>query len=221
MQTVFTNAAIVDATAPDPRPRHVLPAMCCPPCAARHVLIGDGIIRDLHARPVGAPDRLALDVRGRTLMPGLIDCHVNVVASLMNLAANAQLPDTTAVLRRLPILRGMLDRGFTTVRDCGGAPFALAEALEQDLAIGPRLIVCGKALSRTGGHADLRPRHDRFDSNRWHTNYGALGRVADGVDEVRRAARQDGAARRRRPRGGRRSAGGRGQSAQSLKINRT
>ena len=56
-------------------------------------------------------------------MPGLIDCHVHVVASMMNLAANAQLPDAMAVLRSLPIMRGMLDRGFTTVRDVGGAPY--------------------------------------------------------------------------------------------------
>ena len=44
------------------------------------MLIEDGIISDLAARPVAAPDRLVLDLKGRTLMPGLIDCHVHVVA---------------------------------------------------------------------------------------------------------------------------------------------
>ena len=176
-QILFSNARIVDATRAEP--------------VEGHVLIEDGMIRDLAARPVAAPNRLVIDLKGRTLMPGLIDCHVHVVASMMNLGANAQLPDAMAVLRALPIMKGMLDRGFTTVRDVGGAPFALSEAVAQNLAVGPRLVVCGKALSKTGGHADLRPRNDWHDAHRWHRNFGALGRIADGVDEVRRAARQE------------------------------
>jgi imidazolonepropionase-like amidohydrolase len=177
MQVLFTNARIVDATGAAPR--------------EGHVLVEDGTIRDVTARPVAAPDRLVLDLRGRTLMPGLIDCHVHVVASMMNLGACAQLPDALAVLRSLPIMKGMLDRGFTTVRDAGGAPYALAQAVEQGLAVGPRLIVCGKALSKTGGHVDFRARHDATDPHRLETRFAALGRVADGEDEVRRACRQE------------------------------
>ncbi len=177
MQTLFLNAAITDATQREPR--------------EGHVLIEDGMIRDTEARPGSAENREVIDLRGRTLMPGLIDCHVHVVASTMNLTLNAQLPDAMAVLRSLPIMRGMLDRGFTTVRDVGGAPYALAEAVEQGLAPAPRLVVCGKALSKTGGHTDGRPRYDTHDPTRWARNFGALGRVADGVDEVRRACRQE------------------------------
>ncbi len=177
MQVLLKDARIVDATRTEP--------------LQGHVLVEDGVIRDLQARPVAAPDRTVLDLRGRTLMPGLIDCHVHVVAHQMNLGANGQVPDALAVLRSLPILRGMLDRGFTTVRDVGGAPASLAEGIEAGLVPGPRLIVCGKALSKTGGHADMRPRHDVHDPNRWSRNFGALGRVADGVDAVRRACRQE------------------------------
>jgi imidazolonepropionase-like amidohydrolase len=177
MQTLFLNAAITDATQREPR--------------EGHVLVEDGVIRDTEARPGAAADREVIDLRGRTLMPGLIDCHVHVVASMMNLTMNAQLPDAMAVLRSLPIMRGMLDRGFTTVRDVGGAPYALAEAVEQGLAPAPRLVVCGKAISKTGGHTDSRPRYDTYDATRWGRNFGALGRVADGVDEVRRACRQE------------------------------
>lgn len=175
MQTLFANATIVEA-------------------AGRregHVLVEDGVIRDVEARPVHAEGRQVIDLAGRTLMPGLIDCHVHVVASMMNLAANAQLPDALAVLRSLPILRGMLDRGFTTVRDVGGAPYALAQAVDQGLAVGPRLVVCGKAVSKTGGHVDMRPRYDAHDPHRWEDRFGAMGRIADGVDEVRRACRQE------------------------------
>ena len=177
MQTLFTNARILDPAAPE--------------MVEGNVLVEGGVIRDLQARAVAAPERRMIDLRGRTLMPGLIDCHVHVVAHQMNLAANSQAPDALAVLRSLPILRGMLDRGFTTVRDVGGAPFSLAEAIEEGLAPGPRLVVCGKALSKTGGHTDLRPRHDTHDPHRWVRNFGALGRVADGVDEIRRACRQE------------------------------
>ncbi len=177
MQTLFLNAVITDATQREPR--------------EGHVLVEDGVIRDTEARPGAADGREVIDLRGRTLMPGLIDCHVHVVASMMNLTMNAQLPDAMAVLRSLPIMRGMLDRGFTTVRDVGGAPYALAEAVEQGLAPAPRLVVCGKAISKTGGHTDSRPRYDIHDAMRWGRNFGALGRVADGVDEVRRACRQE------------------------------
>jgi imidazolonepropionase-like amidohydrolase len=177
MQTLFLNASIVDATASTPR--------------VGNVLVEDGVIRDIEAKSGAAENRQVIDLHGKTLMPGLIDCHVHVVASMLNIAMNAQLPDAMAVLRSLPILKGMLARGFTTVRDLGGAPFALAEAIEQGLAEGPRLIVCGKGLSKTGGHGDARSRNDTYDPNRWRNNFGALGRIADGVDEVRIACRQE------------------------------
>ena len=176
MQTLFTNATIVDATAPEPR--------------HGDLLVEDGVIRDLNAESA-SPEAQVIDLRGRTLMPGLIDCHVHVMASMMDLAANAQLPAATAVLRAAPILKGMLARGFTTVRDVAGASYALAECIAEGLVAGPRLIVCGKALSKTGGHSDMRPRTAAGDPNPWSANPGALGRVADGVDEVRRACRQE------------------------------
>ncbi len=175
MRTLLRNARIVDATLPEPR--------------AGNVLVEDGVIRDVNAKtPAG--DCAVIDAGEWTLMPGLIDCHVHVVASLMDLAANAELPAPLAVLRTVPILKGMLERGFTTVRDLGGAPYALAEAIAQGLTPGPRLFVCGKALSKTGGHSDARPRYDARDANRWAGNFGALGRIADGVHEVRRACRE-------------------------------
>jgi imidazolonepropionase-like amidohydrolase len=176
MQILLTNALVVDAIAASPRIANVLV---------------EGVIREVDARPIGGADRQVIDLRGRTPIPGLIDCHVHVVASMLDLAANAQLPDTLAILRSLPILRGMLERGFTTVRDVGGAPHALAQALKHGLAAGPRLIVCGKALSKTGGHVDLRPRHDTHDPYRWRRSFGALGRVADSPDGVRLAAREE------------------------------
>jgi imidazolonepropionase-like amidohydrolase len=175
MQILLQNATLVDAVAPEPR--------------EGHLLVEDGLIRDLNATSF-SPDCQVIDVRGRTVLPGLIDSHVHVMASMMNLTLNAQLPAATAILRAVPILKGMLERGFTTVRDTGGAHPSLAEAIADGLTPGPRLFTCGKALSKTGGHSDARPRHDTWDPNRWSANAGALGRIADGIDEVRLACRQ-------------------------------
>lgn len=175
MQILLENATLVDAAWSEPR--------------EGAVLVEDGVIRDLEAKPT-AHDCQRIDLRGRTLLPGLIDSHVHVMASMMDLTASAQLPAPLAVLRAVPILKGMLERGFTTVRDTGGAHPALGEAIAQGLTPGPRLFACGKALSKTGGHSDARPRYDTHDPNRWSTNAGALGRIADGIEQVRLACRQ-------------------------------
>ncbi len=176
MQTLLINATLIDCVS-EPR--------------FGSILIEDGLIREIDAK--ASPQRACqvIDVKGRTVIPGLIDCHVHVVASMMDLAQNAQLPAPLAVFRSARILKGMLERGFTTVRDVGGASFALAESIAQGLIPGPRLIVCGKALSKTGGHSDSRLRYDISDPNRWSDNVGSLGRIADGVDEVRRACRRE------------------------------
>jgi imidazolonepropionase-like amidohydrolase len=135
-----------------------------------------------------------VDCGGRTLMPGLIDLHVHVTAVRMDLAAQACMPNVFVMLRALPILQGMLERGFTTVRDAGGAEPALAAAIEQGLAPGPRLFVSGRALSQTGGHGDFRPRSDHLppvDSCACGFRIGAVARVVDGVDAVRKAVREE------------------------------
>ncbi len=177
MQTLLTNARILDPASAEP--------------VEGHVLVEDGIIRDLRARPIAAPDRMVIDLRGRTLMPGLIDCHVHVVAHQMDLAANsagagrARRPALAAGDARhaRPRLHHRARRGRRPVQPGAGGGRGPRPR--------PRLVVCGKALSKTGGHADLRPRHDTHDPNRNSRNFGALGRVADGADAVRRACRQE------------------------------
>ena len=84
----------------------------------------------------------------------------------------------------------MLQRGFTTVRDLGGADLGLVQAVEEGLIDGPRLIICGKALSPTGGHGDFRARSDDRDGD-FHERAGAMSRIVDGVDALRRACREE------------------------------
>jgi imidazolonepropionase-like amidohydrolase len=96
-----------------------------------------------------------------------------------------------ATLRALPIMKGMLMRGFTTVRDAGGGDWNLAEATRTDMVEGPRIFAAGRALSQTGGHGDGRPRSDVIEPCGCSSRVGALARVVDGVDNVRLAVREE------------------------------
>lgn len=128
-----------------------------------------------------------VDLQGRIVMPGLCDAHVHVTASTADFAELARLAPTYVAAHAGNILSGMLERGFTTVRDAGGADHGLARALSERLLIGPRLLFCEKALSQTGGHGDMRQPGETAPA----TLCGCgLGYVVDGVDGVRRACRE-------------------------------
>jgi imidazolonepropionase-like amidohydrolase len=174
---LFTNARIVDGTAAE-RGDPV------------SVLVEGGTIREV-TMSISAGGAEIVDLKGRTLMPGLIDAHVHVVAGVADLGRNAALPDSLVTVRALVIMREMLMRGFTTVRDVGGANFGLKVATDEGHFPTPRLVISGKALSQTGGHADFRGRHDDRLSPGTRHRLGALGRICDGIDEVRRAAREE------------------------------
>ena len=174
---LFTNAALLDGTGDG--------------AVEGHLLVEGDLIREVSAEPIRSESARVIALRGRTLMPGLIDCHVHVIASLANLGQNAMLPDAIVAYRAAKLMREMLGRGFTTVRDVGGATQALVQALDEDLIEGPRLVICGKALSQTGGHADFRGRYDHRDAGYQTLRLGAMGRICDGVEAVRAAARDE------------------------------
>jgi len=133
-----------------------------------------------------------VDCRGMTLMPGLIDSHVHVTASSANLRMPSTMPPSLLYARSVPILSGMLDRGFTTVRDCGGADHGLATAVEEGSIRGPRIVHCGKALSQTGGHGDFRGAGDvALASGACSCCNFTIGRVCDGADACRAAVRDE------------------------------
>jgi imidazolonepropionase-like amidohydrolase len=151
------------------------------------VVIRDGCIAEIGG---AAPEGMKrYDLAGRTLMPGLIDCHFHVVAHSLDLWSNVIAPDSLAALRAAKIMQGLLDNGFTTVRDLGGADIGLVRGVEEGLIDGPDLVICGKGLSMTGGHCDLRARTDiRPDAMGWRL--ANMGVLVDGVDDVRRACRK-------------------------------
>jgi imidazolonepropionase-like amidohydrolase len=134
---------------------------------------------------------LTIDAADRVVLPGLIDAHVHVVASSRDLSALALQPASLVAAQSSLILRDMLQRGFTTVRDVGGADHGLRQAVADGLFEGPRLFIAAAPVSQTGGHADMRPRGARqrefFCSC---AGLGLIGAIADGVGEVRRAVRE-------------------------------
>ena len=137
-------------------------------------------------------DARALDLGGRTLLPGLIDAHVHVTATIPDFFRLTLLPQTLIAAQAKDILAGMLLRGFTTVRDAGGADAGLVQAVERGHFAGPRLFIAGRAITQTGGHGDARPAF--FHGNAGCICCGAagmLGSVADGVGGVRRAVREE------------------------------
>jgi imidazolonepropionase-like amidohydrolase len=117
-----------------------------------------------------------IDAAGKVILPGLIDCHVHLS---MDPDANPEPkfrePDTMTTLRAANNARLTLAGGVTTVRDVGAkghVDISLRKAIQEGIAVGPRLLVSGKNLCMTGGHGHM------------------LGREVDGPDEARKAARE-------------------------------
>src|SRR5688572_12143700 len=141
--------------------------------------------------PVQAEPSTALgeviDVKGMTVMPGLCDAHVHVTDWTPNIAEQMRSSPYYTAARAAEILAEMLQRGFTTVRDGGGADYGLALAVEEGYLQGPRILFCGQALSPTGGHGDMRGPGERVVEG--YSQIAGLGRLCDGVTEVRKACR--------------------------------
>ncbi|MCC5979258.1 MAG: amidohydrolase family protein [Salinarimonas sp.] len=154
-----------------------------------HIVVEGGVIRELSRLQPRMADARRIDVAGATVMPGLIDAHVHVIAHTADFAAIQRQSPFEVAAHASRTLRSMMGRGFTTVRDVGGCDFGLARAVDDGLFIGPRIAFGGKALSPTGGHGDMRgPGEDTIDEA--YTVPG-LGRRCDGVEAVRAAARDE------------------------------
>ena len=125
---------------------------------AVNVVVEGDTIRSVSAAPPPVEARV-IDGGGRTLMPGLIDAHVHAYAMDVNPQRILEAPPTLLAHWASHVLRRMLDRGFTTVRDTGGADYGLHIAIQRGLIEAPRLFYCEKMLSQTGGHGDFRPGH--------------------------------------------------------------
>jgi imidazolonepropionase-like amidohydrolase len=133
--------------------------------------------------PAGAE---VIDVTGKTVMPGLIDAHLHFLGiKSMNQVTWLIDPPHLRGMRTVMDAWKVIDAGFTAVRDCGGMlAIYLKRAIEEGSIVGPRIVTAGLAVSQTAGHADW-----HFVPQAWNARL-MLGRLADGVAEVRKAARE-------------------------------
>ncbi|MBS1785953.1 MAG: amidohydrolase family protein [Acidobacteria bacterium] len=166
--------------------------------AGRIVSPGQVWVKDGRIQP-GAPPANAevVDLGDRTLLPGLIDCHVHLTIRAGE-DELAQLKDSKAdqVLVGVVNARKVLEAGFTTVRDCGSSTdfgdVSLRNAIARGEIEGPRMLVSGPAFSITGGHGDTNgfPDDIHFDeSNIVDSPEQAVAKVREwrkrGVDQIK------------------------------------
>lgn len=112
----------------------------------------DGIVQSVNGNIEeweSDPHTITVNLEGKFVCPGLIDCHVHLIAvpGENGLEGLKDINPSSSLLRQPVVSRSMLERGFTTIRDCGGALFPLKQAIEQGVHPGPRLFIAGHALS--------------------------------------------------------------------------
>jgi imidazolonepropionase-like amidohydrolase len=155
------------------------------------VLVEGETIKEVSPKPIKAPKATVINCGKRTLMPGLIDCHVHTHHSEVYINRMEAVPLTLMMARSTGRLRRMLDRGFTTVRDAGGADWGTKTAVETGLIPGPRMFISCRTIGPTGGHSDRNRRTDFTGPPCLCCNGMVFIRqLADGPDAVRKAARE-------------------------------
>jgi imidazolonepropionase-like amidohydrolase len=156
-----------------------------------HELLVEGeTVREASDKPIKSANADVVDCGGRTLMPGLIDSHVHVILSEVNIRFLEAVPLTLMTARAARLMLAMLNRGFTSVRDTGGADWGIKSAVDQGDIPGPRLFIAGAAIGPTGGHSDARRRTD-FGLRCHCCDAMRFGmRQSDGVSEVRKSVRE-------------------------------
>lgn len=179
MNLVFEHATVLDCTGRDPQ-------------SDQRVVVENGRIVGIgkSGGPSGPRDARVIDCQGRTLMPGLIDAHVHLASLDLDPVKEVSLAPAVIALRIARQIEDTLQAGFTTVRDAGGLDWGFKDAVNRGLIRGPRLFISGPFLSQTGGHGDnQRPRTQREEFRAVH-GLTTETILADGPDEVRRAARE-------------------------------
>jgi len=175
---IFRNGLLVDGSAPKPSGRV-------------DVLVENGRIVAVSSERIEKDGAVEIDLADKTIMPGLIDCHMHPFLTDMNLMKLEDTPVSLVTAQASVVLNRLLDRGFTTIRDAAGGDWGLKQAVDDGLIAGPRLFISGRALSQTGGHGDFRRRTDDSTMCSCSSALHLTSRIADGVDQVRHAVRDE------------------------------
>lgn len=159
------------------------------------VRIEQGVVTDVSnaaERPGAGTDDVGiptLDGAGKTLTPGIIDCHVHMTTREAGSLDAMMEPFSLQFFQAVEHLSRTLRAGVTTVRDAGGSDAGVKAALERGIVEGPRLRAAISIMSQTGGHGDGRL-PSGAESPMLSGHPGRPHGVADGVDGVTRKARE-------------------------------
>ncbi|HAT8857526.1 TPA: amidohydrolase family protein [Legionella pneumophila subsp. pneumophila] len=155
------------------------------------VLVQNNLICKVSQTPLQLLEGMhIIDVKEKTLMPGLIDAHAHITGLTLS-PKNILYSEAEIFLAAATYLKNSLFYGFTTLREAGGADFRIAQLLDNKSIPGPRLFYSGRALTQTGGGADFRKPNEQFDPCGHISPFSTMSVIADGVDEVRKAAREE------------------------------
>lgn len=175
----IVGGRVIDGTGHDPLEDGVVVVE-----GERIVAVGS---RDEVVVPAGA---VVIEAAGKSVLPGLFDCHVHLAGewgSFSNLARRLMTSPSLALLYSVPNARVTLEGGITTARDAGGTPAGVRAAIDRGLFPGPRLVVAVTILSQTGGHGDF-TMPCCLDLSEPHPADVPHG-VVDGLDEMRQRVR--------------------------------
>jgi len=157
------------------------------------VLVQGNLIRQIgRDLEVDDPARV-IDGGGRTLTPGFIDAHTHIALVAPFDQLENEYTGVYVGAAGGQMAENMLMRGFTTVRDAGGASIGIQRAIDDGWFPGPRIFSSGAFITQTSGHLDMRdrtnPHHNVGGS---HSHAQAIGHFVaiDGEDEMLGAARQ-------------------------------
>jgi imidazolonepropionase-like amidohydrolase len=170
---LFTGGQVLDGTGDD--------------ATAADLVVEDGRIVDIGP---GLDGDESVDLAGRTVLPGLFDCHTHVVVSSIDTMRLVQTPFSYRFFQAAKNLEATLRTGITTVRDAGGADLGVKQAVEDGLVPGPRMHISLSMLSQTGGHGDgWMPYGGTIEALLTH-HPGVPETIVDGVDEMRHKVRE-------------------------------
>jgi imidazolonepropionase-like amidohydrolase len=150
------------------------------------VVIAQGSILEVGG---GLDGDVEVDVSGATILPGIIDSHVHVTGSGVDLMERLNQPFSYQFYTAARNLKVTLETGVTTVRDAGGADLGMQRAVADGLLPGPRMLLSINIIGQTGGHSDgWFP--SGYEVPLIHPHPGRPAAIADGADELRKVVRE-------------------------------
>jgi imidazolonepropionase-like amidohydrolase len=172
-RTLFSGGRVFDAVSGEARDADLV--------------IEDGRIVDVGA---GLDGDHSVDASGRTLLPGLFDCHTHVAYTHIDTMQAIQTPFSLRFYEAEVNLGKTLDLGITTIRDAGGADLGMKEAVERGIIRGPRMQISLTMISQTGGHGDEWMPFGEEVRMFGQAYPGMPSPIVDGPEEMRRKVRE-------------------------------